>query len=52
MANIDTNSEIEFMTVKGKDYMKKGKYWIEILCEDCSNELEAIRWTEDIEEEE
>jgi len=42
------NNSVETINFEGKDYIKDGKYYSQILCDSCKNELKNIKWTENI----
>ena len=42
------NNSVETINIEGKDYIKDGKYYSQILCDSCKNELKNVKWTEHI----
>ena len=46
MTNI--NNSVETINFEGKDYIKDGKYYSQILCDSCKNGLKNVKWTEHI----
>ncbi len=48
LTNIKIYSNTSVINVQNKCYIKDGKYYTQILCEICSNNLKNIKWSEHI----
>jgi len=42
------NNSVKTINIEGKDYIKDGKYYSQIFCDSCKNELKNVKWTEHI----